>query len=168
MKIPILHLEEGDHHLEELIKKGSLHFYHDEVYQDEIRIKVVLNKFGKNISCRAEISTRIHLACDRCLAEFDRDLKEKFEMLFYIGQKEIGIDEENVAMIPPELKEIDLTPYIQETLILALPMKFLCREDCKGICAGCGADLNKESCRCSAESYDSRWEKLKGLKNKNK
>jgi uncharacterized protein len=164
MKIPILHLEEGNHHLEDLIKKGSLHFYRDEVYQDDIIVRVELDKFDKNISCRVEISTRIHLSCDRCLAEFDRDFKENFGILFYVGQKELTIDEDSVVLISPELKEIDLTPYIQETLILSVPMKFICRTDCKGICAGCGVDLNREKCRCSEKPYDSRWEKLKDLK----
>jgi uncharacterized protein len=164
MKIPILHLEEGNHQLEDLIKKGTLHFYHDEVYQEDIRVRVDLNKFNKNISCRAEIFTRIHLSCDRCLAEFDRDFREKFEILFFIGQKELDIDEDSVVFISPELKEIDLKPYIQETLILSVPMKFVCRTDCLGICAGCGVDLNQGKCRCHKQTYDSRWEKLKDLK----
>ena len=103
MKIPILHLEEGNHQLEDLIKKGTLHFYHDEVYQEDIRVRVDLNKFNKNISCRAEIFTRIHLSCDRCLAEFDRDFREKFEILFFIGQKELNIDEDSVVFVSPEL-----------------------------------------------------------------
>ena len=164
MKIPILHLEQGNHQFEDLIKKGTLHFYRDEVYQEDIRIRVDLNKFNKNISCRAEIFTRIHLSCDRCLAEFDRDFREKFEILFFIGQKELNIDEDSVVFISPELKEIDLTPYIKETLILSVPMKFVCRTDCLGICAGCGVDLNQEKCRCHEQPYDLRWEKLKDLK----
>jgi len=164
MKIPILHLEEGNHQFEDLIKKGKLHFYRDEVYQEDIRVRIDLNKFNKNISCRAEIFTRIHLSCDRCLAEFDRDFREKFEILFFIGQKELNIDEDSVVFISPELKEIDLTPYIQETLILSVPMKFVCRTDCLGICAGCGVDLNQEKCICREQPYDLRWEKLKELK----
>lgn len=164
MKIPILHLEEGYHHFEDYIKKGSLHFYRDEIYPDDINIKVEVNKFAKNISCKAEISTRMHLTCDRCLAEFDENFLEMFDILFHIGQDELNIDEENVVALLPDQKEIDLTSYIQETLILSIPMKILCRADCKGICPNCGADLNKEECRCMDKPMDSRWEDLKKLR----
>jgi uncharacterized protein len=84
--------------------------------------------------------------------------------LFFIGQKELKIDEESVVFLSPELKEIDLTPYIQETLILSVPLKFVCRTECQGICAGCGVDLNQEKCCCLERPIDSRWEKLKDLK----
>jgi len=164
MKIPILHLEEGYHHFEDYIKKGSLHFYRDEIYPDDINVKVEVNKFAKNISCKAEISTRMHLTCDRCLAEFDENILEMFDILFHIGQDELNIDEENVVALLPDQKEIDLTSYIQETLILSIPMKILCRADCKGICPNCGADLNKEECRCIDKPMDSRWEDLKKLR----
>ncbi len=164
MKIPILHLEEGYHHFEDYIKKGSLHFYRDEIYPDDINIKVEVNKFAKNISCKAEISTRMHLTCDRCLAEFDEDFLEMFDILFHIGQDELNIDEENVVALLPDQKEIDLTSYIQETLILSIPMKVLCRDDCKGICPNCGADLNTEECQCMDKPIDSRWENLKKLR----
>lgn len=164
MKIPILHLEEGYHHFEDYIKKGSLHFYRDEIYQDDIKVKVEVNKFAKNISCKAEISTRMHLTCDRCLEEFDEDFLEVFDILFHIGQDELNIDEENVVALLPDQKEIDLTSYIQETLILSIPMKILCRADCKGICPNCGADLNKEECRCMDKPIDPRWENLKKLR----
>lgn len=164
MKIPILHLEEGYHHFEDYIKKGSLHFYRDEIYQDDIKIKVEVNKYAKNISCKAEISTRMHLTCDRCLEEFDEDFLEMFDILFHIGQDELNIDEENVVALLPDQKEIDLTSYIQETLILSIPMKILCRADCKGICPNCGADLNKEECRCMDKPIDPRWENLKKLR----
>lgn len=164
MKIPILHLEEGYHHFEDCIRKGSLHFYRDEIYPDDINIKVEVNKFAKNISCKTEISTRMHLTCDRCLAEFDEDFLEIFDILFHIGQDNLDIDEENVVTLLPDQKEIDLTSYIQETLILSIPMKILCRDDCKGICPNCGADLNKEECRCIDKPVDSRWENLKKLR----
>jgi len=46
---------------------------------------------------------------------------------------------------------------------LSIPMKLLCREDCQGICPGCGANLNQEACRCGEKPGDPRWEKLREL-----
>jgi uncharacterized protein len=46
-------------------------------------------------------------------------------------------------------------------------MKQLCKSDCKGICPGCGVDLNREKCRCSGKTVDPRWEKLLDIKNDN-
>ncbi len=164
MKIPILHLEEGNHQFEEVRNNGTLRFNGDEIYPNDIVIHCDLNKFEKNISCLVTLSTRSHHQCDRCLTEFDRDCKERFEILFHLGEDDLEIDEDNVVNLSPEVKEIDLTHFIQETLILAIPMKQLCRKGCQGICAGCGADLNHEKCECPEGVVDPRWEKLKILR----
>jgi uncharacterized protein len=164
MKIPILHLEEGYHHFEEVITGGSLHFYRQEIYPNDLKITVDLNKFDQNMSCQISISTLAEYHCDRCLAEYQKDFIESIELLFHIGSKEIETEEEDVISISPDVKEIDITPYIEESLILAVPMKLLCKEDCKGICPGCGVDLNFEKCHCSEKNPDTRWDKLLEVK----
>ena len=168
MKIPILHLEEGYHHFEGIIKSGSYHFYRDNIYPNDLKIKVDLNKFEKTISCHLSISTIAHFECDRCLAEFDQDFSENLEILFRLGPQEMDTDEENVIHISPEIKQIDITPYIEETLIVSIPMKQICQPDCKGICSGCGTDLNSGICRCPNKTGDSRWEKLLEIKKQNR
>jgi uncharacterized protein len=165
MKIPILHLEDGDHQIEGVIKAGTQQFFHSEFYPNDIRVLVKLNKFGNNISCRVDLSTAAHFTCDRCLSEFDKKINEKFELLFYLGQKDLETDEEYIIHLSPEVKELDIDPHIQEVLILVLPMKQLCREECKGICAGCGVDLNSEECQCKEKPVDTRWDKLVQLRN---
>jgi uncharacterized protein len=168
MKIPILHLEEGYHHIEGMIKAGSLHFYRDTIYPNDVNIEVDLNKFEKNISCHISISTIAHFECDRCLSEFDQDIIESQEILFHLGPQGMETDEENVIHISPEVKDIDITPYIEETLIVSIPMKQTCKQDCKGFCSGCGADLNIETCSCTEQSVDSRWEKLQEIRKQDK
>ncbi|MBN2365071.1 MAG: DUF177 domain-containing protein [Calditrichaeota bacterium] len=164
MKISILHLEDGLHQFQETINRGSLHFYRDEIYPDDIQVNVDLNKFGKNITCSVEISTRAHYICDRCLAEYQKNYIESFSLLFHTGNDRLITDEANVVILSPDQKEIDLLPFIQETLILTIPMKQLCRISCKGICPGCGADLNHEKCTCAEKPVDPRWEKLIALR----
>jgi uncharacterized protein len=71
--------------------------------------------------------------------------------------------DEEVHLISADAKELDITDDIRDTLLLALPMKMLCTEDCRGLCAGCGANLNEEPCRCAASGADPRWEALRKL-----
>jgi uncharacterized protein len=163
MRIPILHLENGIHQFEESLKGGSLHFYRDDIYPNAIDVKVNLNKFEKNITCQIEIKTKAVFKCDRCLSEFNEIRSEKNEVLFQLGQDSHISDDEEIVRISPEQKEIDMTDFIKEMLILSVPMKAICKEDCKGICASCGADLNSENCSCSGESADPRWDKLSEL-----
>ncbi len=164
MKIPILHLENGLHHFEGTIKTGTFHFYHDENFPNDIEVKIELNKFDKNITCSVELKTKAEYICDRCLSRFTREHHGSFEVLFHMGPKDFETDEDDVIMLSPEQKEIDLNTDIQENLALSVPMKALCREDCKGICPGCGADLNHEKCTCGDKPADPRWEKLLELK----
>ena len=60
--------------------------------------------------------------------------------------------------------EIDLTEAVQEQILLSLPLRPLCREDCKGLCPGCGEDLNKGACGCSGKAVDPRLAVLGNLK----
>ncbi|MFZ0389424.1 MAG: DUF177 domain-containing protein [Calditrichia bacterium] len=165
MKIPILHLNDGHHHYESTIAGGELHFYHDEVFPNDVDVVVDLEKFAKNLSCRVAFKTKAHYICDRCLTEFEKEIKDRFTVLFHLGQDDFETDEDDVVLLPPEQKEIDLSPFLLENLILSVPMKTVCREDCKGLCSGCGVDLNKESCTCDVEEFDPRWDKLREIKN---
>ncbi|MDD2499121.1 MAG: DUF177 domain-containing protein, partial [Desulfitobacteriaceae bacterium] len=61
--------------------------------------------------------------------------------------------------------KIDILPQVLQTILLELPMKVLCREDCKGLCPVCGTNLNIKECRCERESIDPRLAALKNLLN---
>lgn len=60
---------------------------------------------------------------------------------------------------------IDLTPDVVDTIRLAIPMKVVCSETCKGLCPSCGVNLNQTACGCSNDTIDPRWENLLKLKN---
>jgi uncharacterized protein len=66
--------------------------------------------------------------------------------------------------VPLGAVEFDLGPYVREALLLTAPDTPHCREDCRGLCAHCGVDLNEEPCRCEGREPDSRWEGLKRFK----
>lgn len=163
MKIPVLHLKDGFHHFEFEIKGTSLAFESNKIYPENLKIEVDIDKFGKNIRCKLDIDTTAHYICDRCLESFTNPYHEHFELLYHIGTDDFETDEEGVFILPPETVEIDLTDRIIEYLILTIPMKNICRIECKGICPGCGADLNNEACQCVETVIDPRWEGLRKL-----
>jgi len=63
-----------------------------------------------------------------------------------------------------EGEEIDLTPLIQDQILLALPPKAVCREDCRGLCQRCGQNLNRGTCQCADQKMDPRLEPLKNFR----
>ncbi len=76
-------------------------------------------------------------------------------------------DEGEVDFMPVDVeffgRTLDLAPQVWETLLLLLPTKVLCKEDCAGLCPSCGADLNEGLCSCKADVGDPRFEVLRSL-----
>jgi uncharacterized protein len=91
-------------------------------------------------------------------------------MIYLFTQKVEHSENEklDVVYFHPETDKIDLTEDIRDYALLAVPMKRLCSENCKGLCTNCGADLNNGPCDCREEKMDPRWEPLQKLKLKNK
>lgn len=93
------------------------------------------------------IHSELDLTCDRCGKEFSQ---EKVVQLDSLVAQELE-DEENDEIILLEGTELDLDEVVTEAFVLAMDTKNLCSDDCKGLCAGCGANLNEEPCRCKPE-----------------
>jgi uncharacterized protein len=91
--------------------------------------------------------------------DFYRPLSGSIKTLF---SSEASEEEDDVRPIVAGTRELDLTQDVVDAMLLAVPYQVLCREDCAGLCARCGADLNKGSCSCAAPS-DSRWNGLKKI-----
>jgi uncharacterized protein len=108
------------------------------------------------------------LECSRCLAPYPFRSDEGFSLVLYrheAGQpaeRELGRDELDVYFY--DEPQVPVVPIVEERIQMAVPMKPLCREDCRGLCVHCGADLNQGECGCRAETIDPRWEALQKLK----
>ncbi len=163
MKIQIQHLKDGTYEITDIIKAGTLHFYEEDYYHSDIEVIVTLNKFRQNITVHATVKTIGDYTCDRCLSPYQYHFEDSFDMVYYMGEKELETDEDDVEILPPDAAEIDLSERIVESLILGTPVKKLCKEDCKGICPHCGVDLNKGKCKCPDTPIDPRWDKLRKL-----
>ena len=89
----------------------------------------------------------LDLACDRCGKEYSR---EKVVQLDSLVAQELE-DDENDEIILLEGSELDMDEVVTTAFVLAMDTKNLCSDDCKGLCAGCGADLNLGPCRCKPD-----------------
>ena len=106
------------------------------------------------------IQTTIHGICDRCAAEFDREIEFPLDVVLVT---ELANEEnEDEWVFPLEGDSADLEDIIRTVFVLNLDSKLLCMEDCKGICGGCGKNLNREACSCQKE-LDPRFAALKQL-----
>lgn len=131
-------------------------------YPEQVRLHIRVDKFGRDIKVDIALHTTAHYNCHRCLAEYTAAFDAREEQIFQIGEGKLN-DPDEVIQLPGNTTDIDITPVLAEMVLLNHPIKMLCKEDCKGICPGCGADLNKESCRCGKTEIDPRWEALRKL-----
>ncbi len=104
------------------------------------------------------------LSCSRCLADAHGHVIDEAHLIFAEPGDE-DIDDPDVYQLDPRNDELDLRPAIREEWLLAAPSFALCREDCKGLCPRCGADLNVGPHECSETAVDPRWDSLRKLGN---
>jgi len=140
---------------------------------DPARLRGSIRPTGRRVELRGRYGTKVRLVCDRCLTGFDLPLEGEFRLFLVpaAGAREADEferraeeDPDAVDLYPLEGQVVDLAEVLREQVDLALPYRAICREDCPGLCPGCGADLKSETCRCSATSGDERWTELARLK----
>ena len=153
--------------LEEIAQKNECSFL------EPIGVRVRLRRIGDLVEGEGHIDSRIRLTCSRCLETYIASLASEFN-LTYIQKLpeaddssrhgEIEIQGDEIGLIPFQGDEIDLREAIQEEVVMAFPMRSLCRPDCKGLCSRCGADLNRGDCGCKSTFVNPKFEVLKNLK----
>lgn len=164
MKIALVRLAEGLHTLNFVEKLTELGVENQPNLHQDVKIQIDLEKRSPHYFLKNRVQVSGRFACDRCTEEFDRVLNGESRTVFS-SDKEMSVANEadEVHYLAPDAKEIDLSDEIRETILLAVPMKMLCTEECRGLCAGCGANLNSEKCRCAPPPADLRWEALRKL-----
>jgi len=114
---------------------------------------VRVERHDGNILLQGHLQGELTCTCSRCLDTFSQPVAADFEMLIRIGQ--MPPLEAELALTAADLDEdycagdtLELEPILREQILLALPLKTLCRENCLGLCRRCGANLNREECTC--------------------
>jgi uncharacterized protein len=127
------------------------------------------------VEVEGESETRGKLSCSRCLNDFETPIRAQYALTFVrdlppvdddAEGAEIEISAEEMGLIPFSGEEIDLKEAIQEQVIMAMPIRAVCDESCRGLCPRCGADLNEAQCGCEEQTpeVDRRFAALKNFK----
>jgi uncharacterized protein len=133
----------------------------------EIEVKGELQR-NATVDVKGVIKTPLEIDCTRCLTPVEHDMNVEFHVDFvdkglFPDSKETHLGSSDLDTDVIEGNELDLKEIAREQILLNLPEQVLCREDCKGICPTCGADLNKTQCNCGENEIDPRWAALKDL-----
>ncbi|MEP7336302.1 MAG: DUF177 domain-containing protein [Acidobacteriota bacterium] len=130
-----------------------------------------VERVGMDMRVRGELKSKVIAICDRCLNEVVIPIEAPFDLIYLpedpaagkSGETELHNRDLDLAVY--ENDQINLDDLVLEQLELNLPIRVLCREDCRGLCSECGTDLNLEECRCQ-KPIDPRWQSLADLKNR--
>jgi uncharacterized protein len=143
------------------------------VFLMPLTIDLRIRRIGQMVEAVGRFETRVRLSCSRCLADYETPLAADFNLSFSREQPEtaepsrhaeVELGAEEIGLILFHGEEIDLHDAVQEEVLMAVPMKTLCRPECKGLCPQCGADLNQGDCGCGRKIINPKFAVLKDLK----
>jgi len=135
-----------------------------------IHAHLKLTRRRRNIWAQGTMECNLKLVCHRCLAPYPFPLRLQYAYLLIPRDVKCDMKEE-ISLRPEDLDvaffngvSIELFDVFREQVLLSLPVKQLCREECKGLCPGCGRDLNQDECICNAVRPDNPFSVLKKIK----
>lgn len=144
----------GKQEIESEIEIGNIEYRGSEIEIPELfSLKLIIYNTSDTFVFTGELKGELLLECSRCLEEFRYPV-------------EINFNEEIAKADIEDLRKVDLTELFVENILLAIPIKPLCSQDCQGLCPECGQNLNKGQCECDTETVDPRMAKLKDLLDK--
>jgi len=129
------------------------------------------HKVIKDIRLQGDLATTLELPCARCLEPVTQNVARAFDLLYRPLGIDAGNEELSVTAAEAEIgyyqgEGLLLEDALREQVLLTVPLKVICREDCKGLCPTCGRNRNNEPCSCAPPAGDPRWEALKDLREK--
>ena len=129
------------------------------------------HKIIQDIRLKGKLNTSLEAACARCIEPVTHQLSREFDLLYRPLGSDAGRDELSVTDAEAEIgyytgEGLLLEDAVREQVLLALPLKMICREECKGLCPQCGQNLNEGACACVPPVQDLRWSALREIRDK--
>jgi uncharacterized protein len=162
-RINISNLSDGIHEYVFEVEPSKIGL--DEQIKDVVRVQARLDKSMRQILLQSSIQAGGVFLCDRCLEDFRLQLDTAYSLVYIQGDRstEDVKKEEEIRVLTADTNFIDLDNDVREFILLTVPQKLLCREECLGLCPACGVNKNNTRCTCNLEITDSRWDALKKL-----
>jgi uncharacterized protein len=166
MKIQLGGLSEGVHDYQFQVEASDLAL--PENFSKPVRVAVVLDKTGSQAFLRGQIQTTGTFLCDRCTSTFEHPVLSTYQMCYLPeGSDASETDPAELQVLTAGSTVIEITEDVRQTILLSVPLKLLCSENCEGLCPQCGTNLNVETCSCEVSLDDPRWESLRTLRKNN-
>ncbi|HVA93750.1 MAG TPA: DUF177 domain-containing protein [Candidatus Dormibacteraeota bacterium] len=149
---------------------GSVDYHTGEFRQVEpLEVRATAELIEGQIRATGELHTRLEMPCARCLEPLNEDVTREFDLFYRPLSSMTREEEERLKLDDTEIAFFEgdgmfLADILAEQVLLALPMKAICRSDCRGLCPQCGVNLNNEECRCESHVSDTRMAPLSRLK----
>lgn len=170
MLLDLSQLRSGSEHLDRHYEPDALDIK-DEAFRVLSPLVFVadVRKDSQKVRLVGSLKTMVECDCSRCLDPFPVPVDVSFDLIFLPATENTGREEHEVAdddlgVSFYQESVIDLGQVIREQVYLALPMKPLCQEDCRGLCPVCGINRNRDTCTCQATWEDPRMAALKNLR----
>jgi DUF177 domain-containing protein len=171
MRIQLEKLEGGKGDFAHVYQPDELDPVDERVQLTEpVAVRGTVRRTGVGVAVNGHVETRVQVECDRCLKPVELPVSTDFALEYITGAEYesssvAALSEEEMAVSVFDGESIDVDEIVKEQILLAVPARTLCREECKGICPECGIDLNTGQCNCAADEVDPRWAALKSFKN---
>ncbi len=156
---------ESEQEINRILGRGTLPEY---FVKGPLQVSLSYYRAGTEVFISGTLDAATTAACSRCAEEFDLQSRRSFR---YVLAPKVTANDEDFALRAEDLEfsyyqgeEVDLTPLVREQVLLALAERPLCREECRGLCPHCGANLNQGDCGCKVGSADPRLAVLRTLK----
>ena len=124
-----------------------------------------------DIRLRGKFAGKFEVPCARCVEPVEIPLGADFDLIFRPAEADAEATERSITAPETEIgyyqkDSLSLEDVLREQVLLSLPVRTLCKPDCKGLCQRCGANRNSQACSCEEGPSDPRWEALAGLRGK--
>jgi DUF177 domain-containing protein len=171
--LDLSHMREARERIDRTIAPSALPTGGQEGFavQAPVHLAFDIFKDGSQFHLVGRVESTLTLTCGRCLEEMALPVDLPFDLLYLphhenVGEGEVEVEDDDLTTAYYRDDQIDLGQLIVEQFLLALPMKPLCRESCRGLCPECGTNLNTATCSCVHAWTDPRLEILKPLVDK--
>ena len=156
------------------LKPGEIDFSSESVRQVEaLEWHATAERAGQEIRIAGSLETTMELTCSRCLEPARSEISKTFDLFFRQRDEHMFDEDEEIELTEEDTRtafftgtQLALGEVLREQVLLALPMKALCRVDCKGLCPTCGTNLNLNNCNCPDERFSPHMDKLLEIKRK--
>ncbi len=151
---------------------GDIDFSRDNVRQaSTLDWNASAERAGAEIRINGSLKTTLEMMCSRCLEPARQDISKSFDLFFRQRDKLMFDEDQEIELTEKDTQtaffsgtQLAIGEILHEQVLLALPMKALCRIDCKGLCPTCGTNLNSGTCSCPTEKFSPHMDTLLELK----